>query len=1138
MRKPKKTFFLKKTIVLSMCFLLIFSTTISAMAATAVTENLTDTNGKYTITTPTDSANITDGSLSGSFLTVGTGERLAISGDVILEKDSPSGEFAVHIDKGGKLFIGGKHLDRSSNADPARVPLSSLQADNMSLEDDSSLILDTASLTISNGERLHVNTESDVILHDSSITVDSDKLIFDGKSTFHAASGNNYVNSNVSLKDSFLIVGENDPTPNYGMYADLIISGDLIIAASDPSTISITPNSTLIVGGTFTAENITMTQGTVITSKDSLFSGALNQTTPSLTLTTTAGTELTASTNSGTVYAQLLDTDTFTLEDVYEFDRLLTNQNAAVGGGFRGGVLNLDPNQTHASTADLRLPDASVPISGAPVTAGTATISGHIELNEFQIQSTVAIDTVSFTNGGGVGSALNAVVGGVSTAIRNIEVNFGTTHPSDRHFYLGKANSGVNFDLDKVSIIGGDVMSTFDIVGGTHSIDSLTVDNDKLLFRVGQLGEKGILITENIDINGSGLVVDPTWVEGMTDAQNGSYVSEIDANVNGTYIAGRNSVITSSKFLGAFGYNYWTQRINELGGLYPFTNSAVLGIGQNIVLEDAQGGIVVDGQVTQYESAKPGSVTLAHNALVIVNAARSNASLNFKINPDSANYDSNQALIADSLDGNIDVSFATANAVNAAPAIAFDNMNLDDPRTVLDESKMVFIQNATITSLGTTSANTYLADEDNVVIYNNDYMLKTVLTQDATTSDIIANTSLYQPSVDIYDESAGILTQMYAQGLNNYFSDSIGARFLSRAGAKNYAHSAEDGARTVGGAVRLASVGAAPQITVQTSEAGTSAVYKRITSSPENIGIAAITQGSDGGLSSGDKAEMKNGLGLWISPLYKSANAWNLDAGKYDTGYNANFGGVAIGGDYTFDNAFRLGLTFNVGAGYSESNGDFADTQNYFDFWGIGVYGGWYKNDFAILGHVNYTGSSHEITQDGYNPIGMGDITSDINTSAFNVGLRAEYTFKTDALNITPYVGVEYMSLYTNDYEIEMSGGTAFDGDSIHQSIWTFPIGVILSKEIETGSGWKFSPRLELGIIPAAGDVHANAYVKVPNADLSIETEARIVDDFSYMGSLGFDFGNDDFGIRLDYTYIGSKHSSNHGVQASFRFDF
>ena len=73
--------------------------------------------------------------------------------------------------------------------------------------------------------------------------------------------------------------------------------------------------------------------------------------------------------------------------------------------------------------------------------------------------------------------------------------------------------------------------------------------------------------------------------------------------------------------------------------------------------------------------------------------------------------------------------------------------------------------------------------------------------------------------------------------------------------------------------------------------------------SPE--GAVALAAGQDFGLAVGDR--MNNGVGLWIMPLYRNEHVYGMKSENFNTGYTSGLGGVAVGADYTFADAFRLG---------------------------------------------------------------------------------------------------------------------------------------------------------------------------------------------------------------------------------------
>jgi outer membrane autotransporter protein len=177
------------------------------------------------------------------------------------------------------------------------------------------------------------------------------------------------------------------------------------------------------------------------------------------------------------------------------------------------------------------------------------------------------------------------------------------------------------------------------------------------------------------------------------------------------------------------------------------------------------------------------------------------------------------------------------------------------------------------------------------------------------------------------------------------------------------------------------------------------------------------------------------------------------------------------------------------------------------------------------------------VEQDMPSAMRMRDLKSDITAQAVSAGLRGEYKIATDALDIIPHIGVRYMNLATDGYDVK-SGGTVLEGERISQDIWTFPVGVAFSKSIETGNGWFFKPSLDLAVIPAAGDIEAKTSVRFTGTDTKAELESRVMDYVSYMGGLGLEFGSRNVSSGLNYNIQLSEHTTAHGVFGTFRYEF
>lgn len=382
--------------------------------------------------------------------------------------------------------------------------------------------------------------------------------------------------------------------------------------------------------------------------------------------------------------------------------------------------------------------------------------------------------------------------------------------------------------------------------------------------------------------------------------------------------------------------------------------------------------------------------------------------------------------------------------------------------------------------------------------------------------------------------TAAMLNTLIDKGLNNVDSADMGVRFLSRATDNRFLGADKNAAAsTIESAARIAFAGAVPQMTKMASDAGSNAVVNR-------LGFANPADGAQAMNAEGKIVDRNTtGFALWIAPLWQSQHGWGMEADNLDYGFNGNLGGVSLGADYTFENAIRAGITFNIGGGYAESSGgDLSSTENRMSFWGLGAYAGWNYENFGLMADVSYTSTWNDLKQDMDSRMGMGDLEADVQASAISAGLRAEYKLETSVLDVIPHIGVRYMSLNTWGFDAESNGGTVLEGDGFHQDIWTFPVGVTFTKDFTLDSGWSFKPSVDFSVIPAAGDIKAKQDVAFTGLPGSYEVETQMMDYLTWQGGVGLEMGNDTMSFGVNYTLQAGQHTTGHGVFGSFRYEF
>lgn len=633
------------------------------------------------------------------------------------------------------------------------------------------------------------------------------------------------------------------------------------------------------------------------------------------------------------------------------------------------------------------------------------------------------------------------------------------------------------------------------------------------------------LSAQHIDLNGGMLLVDPAWELDSSNVAVESLstppaTSTADILVNGDVGVGQNSYLAlgtadTSWLPGVVG-NY-TKGV----GLSKDGITAALGVFKGIEIASGN-GLVVDGSKT--DTGLSGAITadtaeFAKNSLLVVNGQNiygDTAAISFENN-------------ASTLKVGQDAKLLVTDAVDGQNYTIVDNVT-----TVKDGTSTDIATGGTVWKTeGLSTTTDMISLGDAVFDGTNNKVTTTASRNDAHTVFPNLSDGMANAVNDLYtghDGAAGEPRWDYA----DVDSADMGVRFLSRATDNRFLGADKDAAAsTIESAARIAFAGAVPQMTKMASDAGTNAVVNR-------LGFANPADGAQAMDAEGKIVDRNTtGFALWIAPLWQSQHGWGMEADNLDYGFNGNLGGVSLGADYTFENAIRAGITFNIGGGYAESSGgDLNSTENRMSFWGLGAYAGWNYENFGLMADVSYTSTWNDLKQDMDSRMGMGDLEADVQASAISAGLRAEYKLETSVLDVIPHIGVRYMSLNTWGFDAESNGGTVLEGDGFHQDIWTFPVGVTFTKDFTLDSGWFFKPSIDFSVIPAAGDIKAKQDVAFTGLPGSYEVETQMMDYLTWQGGVGLEMGNDTMSFGVNYTLQAGQHTTGHGVFGSFRYEF
>ncbi|MDO5537568.1 MAG: hypothetical protein Q4F72_08580 [Desulfovibrionaceae bacterium] len=398
-------------------------------------------------------------------------------------------------------------------------------------------------------------------------------------------------------------------------------------------------------------------------------------------------------------------------------------------------------------------------------------------------------------------------------------------------------------------------------------------------------------------------------------------------------------------------------------------------------------------------------------------------------------------------------------------------------------------------------------------------------------------------------EGARLVNGLYGQALNDTEAEAQGVRLLSRASDTRYlASDRRAAAASLESASRVLALAGVPQMTRTAAEAASRAASGRMGLADlagRDAGVMAVSMDDEAsGLAGGDAAAngdatTRSGAALWIAPLWQNHNGHGYEAGSLDYGFAGSLGGIALGMDWTSASQVRVGVQMHMGGGWAESSGDLASTRNNMTFWGAGLYGGWRHENIGLMAEAGWTGTASSVKQDLDSRLGMGDeLEADIRAEALTAGLRAEYTFATPALDLTPHAAVRVMSLTTYGYDVDSASGTVLESDGSQQTIWTFPVGVTFSKDVALANGWTVRPSLDVTFIPAAGDLKSREDVRYTGLPASVEMESDIMDYNTWQGTAGVEFGGEHLKLGVNYTLQAGAHTTSHGLNGTLRWEF
>ena len=248
----------------------------------------------------------------------------------------------------------------------------------------------------------------------------------------------------------------------------------------------------------------------------------------------------------------------------------------------------------------------------------------------------------------------------------------------------------------------------------------------------------------------------------------------------------------------------------------------------------------------------------------------------------------------------------------------------------------------------------------------------------------------------------------------------------------------------------------------------------------------------------------------------------NLVMADNEKGVDLDLTGVALGADYTFGSNLRAGAMFSVGSGDADGQGAGSAVSNDFDFWSVGVYGGYAYEAFSLTADLSWTQVDNDIDA---NTAAAGKVSASMDADVLSAGLTAKYDFDLDTVKVAPHLGMRYTSIDIDDYTV--SDIASSDVDSI--SVFSIPAGVTFSTEIASASGWNVKPALDLTVTLNTGDDEVDSDVRFTGVDMTTDLTSEFIDDVTYGATVGVQVQKDAFQFGLGVNYTGSDNTDEFG---------
>ena len=276
-------------------------------------------------------------------------------------------------------------------------------------------------------------------------------------------------------------------------------------------------------------------------------------------------------------------------------------------------------------------------------------------------------------------------------------------------------------------------------------------------------------------------------------------------------------------------------------------------------------------------------------------------------------------------------------------------------------------------------------------------------------------------------------------------------------------------------------------------------------------------------------------LELWASPVYSRVESDGLAAEGVDYGTEIDLTGLNAGVELKLNANTKLGAMVNWGQGSADGTGIASGVSNDFDYYGLGAYAATKINNFNLVGDVSYSKVSNDISSNNK----VDSLSTSVDTTNLSLGLTGRLDLDINGIQVSPHAGVRYQRIEMDDYSVNSRHhGRVVDYKSDQINLLSMPVGVMITNDYITRSGWQLKPAIDFTATFNVGDNDANGVAVWTGSNLSTPLSTEVIDPFTFGVNVGFSVRKGNFSAGTGINYTSSENTSDFGIQANLRYDF